>query len=104
MLENELDDDDPLQNYVGELNGETLLAMCYSISSKTPQDPITIDTTLQKISTLNPIDSCNNQQNDNRSIRRPSYPMLRYSHVVDVSKLSSFILHMDDRISVNFLV
>ncbi|XP_050460553.1 lisH domain-containing protein ARMC9-like [Cataglyphis hispanica] len=78
VLENELDENDPLQNYVGELNGETLLAMCYSVSSKIPQDAITTDTTLQKISTLNPINFYDNQHN-NHLFKRPSYPLLRDS-------------------------
>ncbi|KAL6432133.1 hypothetical protein ACFW04_006682 [Cataglyphis niger] len=78
VLENELDENDPLQNYVGELNGEMLLAMCYSVSSKIPQDAITTDTTLQKISTLNPINFYDNQHN-NHLYKRPSYPLLRDS-------------------------
>lgn len=53
VLENEIDENDPLQNYVGELNGETLLTMCYSVSSKVPQDAINTDTILQRISTTN---------------------------------------------------
>ncbi|CAL1673477.1 unnamed protein product [Lasius platythorax] len=79
VLENELDENDPLQNYVGELNGETLLAMCYSVSSKIPQDAITMDTTLQKISTLNPINFYDNQHNNHLCNKRPSYPALRDS-------------------------
>ncbi|XP_070164881.1 lisH domain-containing protein ARMC9 [Polyergus mexicanus] len=79
ILENELDENDPLQNYVGELSGETLLAMCYSVSSKIPQDAITTDTTLQKISMLNPINFYDNQHNNHLCNKRPSYPLLRDS-------------------------
>ncbi|XP_029669682.1 uncharacterized protein LOC115239350 [Formica exsecta] len=79
VLENELDENDPLQNYIGELNGETLLAMCYSVSSKIPQNAITTDTTLQKISMLNPINFYDNQHNNHLCNKRPSYPLLRDS-------------------------
>ncbi|XP_014488444.1 PREDICTED: lisH domain-containing protein ARMC9-like isoform X2 [Dinoponera quadriceps] len=78
VLESELDENDPLKN-VGELNGETLLQMCYSVSSKIPEDVITVDTTLQKISTLNSIDFYNDQQNNHLCTGRPSYPVLRDS-------------------------
>lgn len=93
MLENELDENDPLQNYVGELNGETLLAMCYSVSSKIPQDTITTDTTLQKISTLNPINFYDNQHNNHLCNKRPSYPTLRCLYIQVVhSKIISFYI------------
>lgn len=81
MLESELDENDPLQNYIGELNGETLLTMCYSVSSKIPQEAINTDTTLQQISTLNPIDFYDNNHVCNK---RPSYPTLRYLHILNV--------------------
>ncbi|XP_029160114.1 lisH domain-containing protein ARMC9-like [Nylanderia fulva] len=89
VLENELDENDPLQNYVGELNGETLLAMCYSVSSKIPQDTITTDTTLQKISTLNPINFYDNQHNNYLCSKRPAYPALsRYNMKMENKMLS----------------
>lgn len=92
VLENELDENDPLQNYVGELNGETLLAMCYSVSSKIPQDAITMDTTLQKISTLNPINFYDNQHNNHLCNKRPSYPALRYLYKY-IPKLSPLFMY-----------
>ncbi|GAB1862919.1 LisH domain-containing protein ARMC9-like [Camponotus japonicus] len=88
VLENELDENDPLQNYVGELNGETLLAMCYSVSSKIPQDTITMDTTLQKISTLNPINFYDNQHNNHLCNKRPSYPTLRDSSETAITSVT----------------
>ena len=78
MLESELDENDPLQNYIGELNGETLLAMCYSISSKISQEIVNMDTTLQQISTLNSIDFYGNQHKNHVCNKHPSYPTLRY--------------------------
>lgn len=78
VLENELDENDPLQNYVGELNGETLLAMCYSISLKASQDVTPTDRTLQNISALNPIDFYDNQHDNHLCSKHPSYPALRY--------------------------
>ncbi|KAG7206413.1 hypothetical protein KM043_003769 [Ampulex compressa] len=33
ILENELEENDPVKNFTGELNGEALLATCYTISS-----------------------------------------------------------------------
>ncbi|XP_072750556.1 lisH domain-containing protein ARMC9 isoform X2 [Anoplolepis gracilipes] len=88
VLENELDENDPLQNYVGELNGETLLAMCYSVSSKIPQDAITTDTTLQKISMLDPINFYDNQYNNHLYNQRPSCPMLSRYNMKMKNKLS----------------
>ncbi|XP_067206378.1 lisH domain-containing protein ARMC9-like isoform X2 [Linepithema humile] len=79
ILENELDENDPLQNYVGELNGETLLAMCYSISLKASQDVILTDRTLQNISTVDPIDFYDNQYDNHLCSKHPSYPALRYN-------------------------
>lgn len=79
-----MDENDPLKNYVGELNGEALLDMCYSVSSKVLED-VTIDTTLQKISTLNSSDFYNDQQNNHLSSGRPSYPMLRYLYAQIIS-------------------
>lgn len=78
VLENELDENDPLQNYIGELNGETLLAMCYRVSSKIPQETVNTDTTLQQISTLNSTEFYDNQHNNHVCNRHPSYPALRY--------------------------
>ncbi|XP_011703447.1 PREDICTED: lisH domain-containing protein ARMC9-like isoform X3 [Wasmannia auropunctata] len=77
VLESELDENDPLQNYIGELNGETLLAMCYSVSSRISQEAVNTDTTLQQISTLNPIDFYDNQHNNHTCNKHPSYPTLR---------------------------
>ncbi|KYN03042.1 LisH domain-containing protein ARMC9 [Cyphomyrmex costatus] len=79
VLENELDENDPLQNYVGELNGETLLAMCYSVSSKISQEAVNTDTNLQQISTLNSIDFYRNQYKNHVCNKHPSYPTLRYN-------------------------
>ncbi|KAG5305662.1 ARMC9 protein, partial [Acromyrmex insinuator] len=79
VLESELDENDPLQNYIGELNGETLLAMCYSVSSKISQETVNMDTTLQQISTLNSIDFYGNQHNNHVCNKHPSYPTLRYN-------------------------
>ncbi|KYM86613.1 LisH domain-containing protein ARMC9 [Atta colombica] len=79
VLESELDENDPLQNYIGELNGETLLAMCYSISSKISQETVNTDTTLQQISTLNSIDFYGNQHKNHVCNKHPSYPTLRYN-------------------------
>ncbi|EGI58838.1 LisH domain-containing protein ARMC9 [Acromyrmex echinatior] len=79
VLESELDENDPLQNYIGELNGETLLAMCYSVSSKISQETVNMDTTLQQISTLNSIDFYGNQHNNHVCNKHPSYPTLRDS-------------------------
>ena len=84
MLENELDENDPLQNYVGELNGETLLAMCYSISVKNSQDVITTDRTLRNISTVNPINFYDNQHDNHLCNKSPSYPTLRYLCVSNI--------------------
>lgn len=84
VLESELDENDPLQNYVGELNGETLLAMCYSVSSKIAQETVNTDTTLQQISTLNPIDFYDNQHNNHVCNKHPPYPALRYSYVQNI--------------------
>jgi len=84
VLESELDENDPLQNYIGELNGETLLAMCYSVSSKIPQKDINTDTTLQQISTLNSIDFYDNQHNNHICNKRLSYPTLRYLYVQNI--------------------
>ncbi|XP_032666235.1 lisH domain-containing protein ARMC9 isoform X1 [Odontomachus brunneus] len=78
ILESELDENDPLKNCIGELNGETLLEMCYSISASVPED-ITIDTTLKKIFTLNSMNFYNDQQNNHLYTGRPSHPMLRDS-------------------------
>ncbi|XP_071570887.1 lisH domain-containing protein ARMC9 [Temnothorax nylanderi] len=89
VLESELDENDPLQNYIGELNGETLLAMCYSVSSKIPQETVNTDTTLQQISTLNPIDFYDNQRNNHVCNKHP-YPALRDSSETAVT--SSTIL------------
>jgi len=85
VLESELDENDPLQNYIGELNGETLLAMCYSVSSKIPQEDINTDTTLRQISTLNSIDFYDNQHNNHVCNKRLSYPTLRYLYVQNIS-------------------
>ncbi|XP_039310066.1 lisH domain-containing protein ARMC9 isoform X2 [Solenopsis invicta] len=79
VLESELDENDPLQNYIGELNGETLLAMCYSVSSKIPQEAVNTDTTLQQISTLNPIDFYDNQHSNHVCNKHTSHPVLRNS-------------------------
>ncbi|TGZ49648.1 LisH domain-containing protein ARMC9 [Temnothorax longispinosus] len=89
VLESELDENDPLQNYIGELNGETLLAMCYSVSTKIPQETVNTDTTLQQISTLNPIDFYDNQRNNHVCNKHP-YPALRNSSETAVT--SSTIL------------
>ncbi|XP_011642930.1 lisH domain-containing protein ARMC9-like isoform X2 [Pogonomyrmex barbatus] len=89
VLESELDENDPLQNYIGELNGETLLAMCYSISSKVPQNAVNTDTILQQISTLNPINFYDNQHNNHVCNKHPSYPMLRDSSETTVMSLTS---------------
>ncbi|XP_020289094.1 lisH domain-containing protein ARMC9-like isoform X2 [Pseudomyrmex gracilis] len=68
VLEHELDENDPLQNYVGELNGETLLAVCYSLSSKVSRSALTTDTTtdttLQQKSALNSTDFYGNQHDN----------------------------------------
>ncbi|XP_036141543.1 lisH domain-containing protein ARMC9 isoform X2 [Monomorium pharaonis] len=90
VLESELDENDPLQNYVGELNGETLLAMCYSISSKISQETVNTDTTLQQISTLNPIDFYDIQHNNHVCNKHPSYPTLRNNN--ETVETSSTIL------------
>lgn len=81
MLESELDENDPLQNYIGELNGETLLAMCYSVSPKISQEVVNMDTIPQQISTFNPIDFYGNQRSNHICNKHPSYPVLRYSYV-----------------------
>ncbi|XP_018349141.1 PREDICTED: lisH domain-containing protein ARMC9-like isoform X2 [Trachymyrmex septentrionalis] len=83
VLESELDENDPLQNYIGELNGETLLAMCYSVSSKISQDTVNTDTTLQQISTLNSIDFYGNQHKNHVCNKHPSYHTLRYNIKVE---------------------
>ncbi|XP_025154595.1 lisH domain-containing protein ARMC9 isoform X2 [Harpegnathos saltator] len=88
ILESELDENDPLKNYIGELNGETLLEMCYTVSSKSPEDVVTIDSTLQKISTLNSVDFYYDQQNDRLHPGRPSYPMLRNSETLVISSVA----------------
>ncbi|XP_018044927.1 PREDICTED: LOW QUALITY PROTEIN: lisH domain-containing protein ARMC9 [Atta colombica] len=93
VLESELDENDPLQNYIGELNGETLLAMCYSISSKISQETVNTDTTLQQISTLNSIDFYGNQHKNHVCNKHPSYPTLRDSSETVVT--SSTILVPD---------
>ncbi|EZA57815.1 LisH domain-containing protein ARMC9 [Ooceraea biroi] len=79
VLENEVDENDPLQNYVGELNGETLLAMCYSVSSKVPQDAINTDTILQTISATNLNEFCDTGHNNHVHSKHTSYPALRDS-------------------------
>lgn len=84
VLESELDENDPLQNYIGELNGETLLAMCYRVSSKIPQETVSTETTLQQISMHNPIDLYDNQLNNHICNKHPSYPALRYSYVQNI--------------------
>ncbi|XP_018302916.1 lisH domain-containing protein ARMC9 [Mycetomoellerius zeteki] len=90
VLESELDENDPLQNYIGELNGETLLAMCYSVSSKISQEAVNTDTTLQQISTLDSIDFYGNQHKNHVCNKHPSYPTLRDSSETAVT--SSTIL------------
>ncbi|KAL0107039.1 hypothetical protein PUN28_015533 [Cardiocondyla obscurior] len=91
VLESELDENDPLQNYIGELNGETLLAMCYSVSSKIPQEAVNTDTTLQQISSCNSIDFYDaTQYNNHVCNKHPSYSVLRDSSETTVA--SSTIL------------
>ncbi|XP_077261846.1 lisH domain-containing protein ARMC9 isoform X2 [Temnothorax americanus] len=90
VLESELDENDPLQNYIGELNGETLLAMCYSVSSKIPQETVNTDTTLPQISTLDPIDFYDNQR-DNRVCNKHPYPALRDSSETAVTSSTTLV-------------
>ncbi|XP_011863084.1 PREDICTED: lisH domain-containing protein ARMC9-like isoform X2 [Vollenhovia emeryi] len=86
VLESELDENDPLQNSIGELNGEMLLAMCYSVSSKISQEVVNSDTALQQMSTLNPIDFYDNQHINHVCNKRPSYPALRSENRMNTGK------------------
>jgi len=101
VLENEIDENDPLQNYVGELNGETLLAMCYSAPLKMlSQDTLNTDMILQNISSTNPHDFYDIGQK-NHIHSKCSYSALRYVYRIYVMKLTVLLTYKE--LKMNFI-